>query len=56
MIKKLICLLWGHKTVHKAVNGEYDTLDRLTGLPTKGHYYDWRRTPYCTRCGKDMKQ
>lgn len=56
MLKKLICLLWGHKTVHKAATGEFATVDRLTGRPTIGHYYKWERTPYCTRCGKDVKQ
>jgi hypothetical protein len=56
MIKKLICLLWGHKTIHKATTGEYATVDRLTGQPTTGHYYKFDRTPFCARCGKDVKQ
>lgn len=51
MIKWLICLMWGHKTVHKAATGEFSTIDRLTGQPTTGHYYKFDRTPYCTRCG-----
>jgi len=52
MIAYLICLLWRHKTVHKATTGEFDTTNQLTGLPQKGHYYKFTRTPFCTRCGK----
>lgn len=53
MIKKLICWIWGHKTVHKAATGErYDTIDRLTGMPIKGHYYKLVRSRFCRRCGK----
>lgn len=57
MIKKLICLLWGHKTVHLAATGEqFDTYDPLTMAPIKANYYRYVRTSYCTRCGKDVKQ
>ena len=52
MLAYLICLLWRHKTVHKAATGEFDTTNQLTGLPQKGHYYKFTRTPFCTRCGK----
>ena len=52
MLIYLICLLWGHKTVHKATTGAFDTTNPLTGLPQKGHYYRFTRTLFCTRCGK----
>jgi len=55
MIKRLICFLWGHKTVHKAAIGEFQTLNQLTGYQQTGHYYKFVQTPFCTRCGKTMK-
>ncbi len=55
MLKELICLLWGHKTVHKAFTGNTLTYtDRLTGADHTAPCYRWERTPFCTRCGKDV--
>lgn len=56
MIAWLICFLWRHKTVHKAATGSFDSTNPLTGLPQKGHYYKFTRTPFCTRCGKLCQQ
>lgn len=55
MLKKLICLFWGHKFIVKAATGNtFDTKDRLTGEPIKGHYYKYERKDYCLRCGANL--
>jgi len=57
MIKKLICLLWGHKTVVKKSTGQqFDTHHRLyPEVKIKGMYYVWDRQNFCLRCGKTIK-
>ena len=46
MIKKLICLLWGHKTIcEKQV---WEACGEI-------YNYVYERLPFCRRCGKDVK-
>jgi len=55
MIKNLICWLWGHKVIHKAFTGNVIRgPDRLTGMESQITLYKYERTPFCTRCGKDV--
>lgn len=52
MILWLWCLIWGHKTMLKACVGEtFQTVNQVTGLPQTGHYWVWRRSEFCVRCG-----
>lgn len=53
MIKSLLCLLFGHRTIHKAMTGTFQTKNGF-GMDQTGHYYKWERTPFCTRCGKTV--
>ncbi len=57
MIIKLICWLWGHKTILKAATGEtFQTINQATGLPQTGHYYVLERKDFCVRCGKKIHE
>jgi len=54
MLKKVLCFLLGHKTVHKAYTGE-----KMCCVGVLGNEYDilmfhYNRTSFCTRCGKDV--
>ena len=50
---KFLCWFLGHKTVHKAFTGkQFETVNPLTGFQEPGHYYVWRCSPFCLRCGK----
>jgi hypothetical protein len=52
VLTKLICWLFGHKTMVKASTGNtFQTVNQATGLPQTGHYYRWERKPFCVRCG-----
>lgn len=54
MIKALICLVWGHKTVVKAYTGEtYETCS-YGGNPLSVSLYKWERQRFCLRCGDDV--
>lgn len=54
MIKALICLLWGHKTVVKAYTGQtYETCS-YAGTPLSVSLYRWQRQRFCLRCGDDV--
>lgn len=55
MIKKLICLLWGCKTVHKAYTGEQMDCVGVLGNAYTSSMFHYTKTPFCTRCGKDDK-
>lgn len=56
MIKALICLLWGHKTVVKAYTGQtYQTASYL-GDPLTVSLYRWERQRFCLRCGLDANE
>ena len=55
MLKKLICWLWGHKTVHKVVTGNtMEVTEPMTGLLKTVVLCKWERTPFCTRCGRTV--
>ena len=54
MIKKLICLLWGHKTVHKGYTGETMRQSNGFGMTVDVALYQFTRTRFCTRCGKEV--
>ena len=56
MLKWLICLLWGHKTVHKAYTGEKIRVRGVGGNEYDISLYKHHRTNYCTRCGKVMSR
>ncbi len=57
MIKKLICWIWGHKTIHKAVTGnKITTTNQFTGQDQISLLYKYERTPFCTRCGKPSEK
>lgn len=54
MIKKLICRIWGHKTVHKAYTGE-----KVSVLGALGYRYDislfrYQKTDFCIWCGETV--
>ena len=52
MIKEIICLLWGHKTVHKAYTGEKLTLIGRLGNTYELPVYRYEVSNFCTRCGR----
>lgn len=52
MIKKTICFIWGHKTVHKAYTGEKLSVVGVFGNTYDRSLYRYEKTPYCIRCGK----
>lgn len=54
MIKKLICWLWGHKTVVKAYTGKTYQTASCAGNPLSVSLYKWERTRFCLRCGDDV--
>ena len=56
MIKKLLCWLWGHKTVVKAYTGETMIADGAFDRDVKHPLYRWERSKFCTRCGKSIHQ
>jgi len=51
MIKKLICFIWGHSTVHKAYTGEKMNVVGALGNSYTISLYKYETTPFCTRCG-----
>ena len=54
MIKKLICLLWGHRTVVRAYTGE--KISSSNGVcESDTLLYIWKRMDFCLRCGKSVK-
>jgi len=56
MIKKFLCRLWGHKTVHKAFTGEtIDCIGVLGNVYTQS-LYKFQKTDYCIRCGTPTKE
>jgi len=52
MIKWIICLLWGHKTVHKAYTGEVISVLGSLGNRHDISLYRYEKTDFCIRCGK----
>jgi len=54
MIKKLICFLWGHKTVVKAYTGNTIPSYNALGMSAPSMAYTLKRLPYCKRCGRDV--
>jgi hypothetical protein len=56
MIKKLICFLWGCKTVHRGYTGETIGVDDFLTGARQSLLYRWERTPFCTRCGKPTEE
>ena len=52
MLKKIICFVWVHKTVHKAYTGEKLSLIRRLGNTYEAALYRYERTGFCIRCGK----
>lgn len=53
MIKKIICLLWGHQTVVKAYTGETMTATSFAGHEIQVSMYSLKRLKFCKRCGSD---
>ena len=54
MIKKLLCFLWGHKTVVKAFTGKTYETASYAGLPLSVSLYKFVRNQFCLRCGTDV--
>ena len=55
MIKKLICWIWGHKTVHKVVTGHtMEVTQPMTGMLNTVPLFKYERTPFCPRCGETI--
>lgn len=54
MIKCLICFLLGHKCVLKAYTGHTMKSSNGFGVDLTIALYDWRKMPFCVRCGKPM--
>ena len=54
MIKKLVCFLWGHKTVVKAYTGETYNTKSYAGMPLSVSLYKFVRNQFCLRCGTDV--
>jgi len=54
MIKELICLIWGHKTVHKAYTGEKISILSILGYRYDSSLYRYQKTDFCTRCGETV--
>jgi len=55
MLKKIICFLWGHKTVHKAYTGEQMSCISRLGTEYTISLFLYKKTPFCIRCGEDVK-
>ena len=57
MIKKLWCIIWGHKIVVRAMTGrQFDTNHPFyPDLVIKGNYYVLRRLDFCRRCGEKVE-
>lgn len=51
MIKKLICFIWGHKTVHKAYTGQVLSVVGVLGNRYDISLYRYEKTTFCIRCG-----
>jgi len=56
MIKKLICIIWGHKTVIKAYNGNTIRATNSMGYYYEAPLYTYKKLDYCIRCGKNIKK
>lgn len=52
MFKKIVCFLWGHKTVHKAYTGEKMAVVGVMGNRYDISLYRYEKTDFCIRCGK----
>lgn len=50
MIKYLLCLLFGHKFVHKIISGK--TITHFFGDAYNTNTYRWEKSEFCMRCGK----
>ena len=48
----LFCLLFGHKTVHKAMTGNYVIGSNLVGMEFKIPLYRWERTTFVLAVGR----
>ena len=56
MITKLLCWVWGHKTVVKAITGNaIQSTNQLTGNLDTIPLYTLERKDFCVRCGKIKK-
>jgi hypothetical protein len=54
MLKWLLCVLLGHKTVAKAYTGETYQNHSYGGNPLSVSMYVWKRHEFCLRCGNDV--
>jgi len=53
MLQRLLCWLFGHKTVIRCYSRNTGTMDSIIGVTTL-LYYTLVRSPFCTRCGKKV--
>lgn len=54
MIQKLLCFLFGHKTLYKAFTGQIATIDGVFDRDIKTPIMTWQRSKFCLRCGKKI--
>lgn len=55
MLKKLICSVWGHKTVVKAYTGRSIQTQNYLGQDLTVLAYVWTKSDFCLRCGQDQR-
>lgn len=54
MIKKLICLIWGHKVWHKTYSGKTIRRITLSGCEVDSLLYSMQYNTICPRCSKRL--
>lgn len=56
MIKYIICLVWGHKTVYKEYTGGTIKYEEVSGNKYTRRLFKFKTSDYCLRCGKVIKE
>jgi len=56
MIQKLLCWLFGHKTVYKAFTGQTVAVDGHFDRNITTPVMTWERSKFCLRCGEKVHQ
>ncbi len=51
MLQKLLCRVWGHKTMLKGYTGQTIVIDGVFDRNLTHPLYRWERQRYCIRCG-----
>ncbi len=56
MLQKLLCWLFGHKTIYKAFTGQTAVVDGVFDRDVKTPINVWERSKFCLRCGKNIHE